>query len=147
MPPGRQIVHEPGTGLNDAPPIKRLAFAHQAVISLKGGDPNAIGSAVTMELCGALEHDGDCRWPHNNIELHSDSDDITFRTIFLAPESEERHVRLLIRLALRSSSEWVVLSDRTDSVSPEERALARRLRRTSHQNSVRLAQLVANELG
>jgi hypothetical protein len=29
-----------------------------------GGDSRALGGAVTVALCGAWEHDGDCRWPH-----------------------------------------------------------------------------------
>ena len=99
---------------------------------------------MTTQLCGALAHDGECRWPHHN-EIHS-GDDLTFRTVFLALESEEREVRLLIRSALRSSSEWVVLSDRTESLTSEERAFARRLRRTSHQNSAQVLELVAPDL-
>jgi hypothetical protein len=126
------------------PPIKRLAFVHHALVALKGADPAAIGAAVTTELCGAVAHDGECRWPHNN-EIHW-GDDVTVRTVFLAPESEEREVRLLIRTALRSSSEWVVLSDRTESLTLEERAFARRLRRTSHHNSAQLVHLVAHDL-
>ena len=100
---------------------------------------------MTTQLCGAVAHDGECRWPHNN-EIHW-GDDVALRTVFLAPASEEREVRLLIRSALRSSGDWVVLSDRTVSLTSEERALARRLRRTSHQNSAELAQtLVAYDL-
>ena len=119
------------------PPYKRARFVHQALVSLKGADPDSLGAAVTTQLCGVVDHDSECRWPHVN-EFHF-GEDIILRTVFLAPESEEREVRLLIRAALRSSSEWVVLSDRTESLTPEERALARRLRTTSRRNSAALA--------
>jgi hypothetical protein len=125
------------------PPHKCRAFVHQALVSLNGADPDAISAAVTTRLCGAVAHEGQCRWPHTN-EIHW-VDDVILRTVFLAPESEEREVRVLIRSALRASSEWVVLSDRTESLTSEERALARRLRRGSHQTA-HLSQLVAHDL-
>jgi hypothetical protein len=102
-------------------------YVHEAAVSLQEGtDPAAVGAAVTTELCGAAEHDGPCRWPHNNaIDLGEDI--AAFRTVFVAPESEEREVRTRIQLALRSSDQWVVKSDRTRPPSPDERALARLL--------------------
>jgi len=100
---------------------------HEAVISLADGtDPQAVGAVVTTELCGAAEHDGPCRWPHNNAVVLLD--DVTvFRTVFIAAQSEEREVRRRIRSALRSSDEWDVMSDRTTPLTPDERALAARL--------------------
>ena len=72
------------------------------------------------------EHDGPCRWPHNNAIVPRD--EVTmFRTVFIASQSEEREVRRRIRSALRSSEEWDVTSDRTRSLTPDERALAARL--------------------
>ena len=110
-------------------------YVHEAVISLPDDtDPHAVGAAVTAELCGAVEHNGPCRWPHNNAIVPRD--EVTmFRTVFIASQSEEREVRRRIRSALRSSDEWDVRSDRTRSLSPDERALAARLARTPQEPS------------
>jgi hypothetical protein len=100
---------------------------HAAVISLPAGtQPEAVGAAVTTALCGASEHDGPCRWLHNNAVILRD-DVAVLRTVFIAPASEEREVRTRIRSALRSSNEWEVLSDRSGTLTPQERALAARL--------------------
>lgn len=106
---------------------------HEAVISLpESADPQAVGAAVTTELCGAVEHQGPCRWPHNNAIV--DRAEVTlFRTVFIASQSEEREVRKRIRLALRSSDQWVVDSDRTSSLTADERRLAARLAQTPQQ--------------
>ena len=93
---------------------------HEATIRLRPGvDPAAIGAAITTELCGSVEHEGECRWPHHTtFELHGDT--AVVRTVFAAPEFEERVVRLRIRAALRSSDDWSVTSDRTGSLQPGE---------------------------
>src|SRR5688500_16002855 len=102
-------------------------FLHEAAVSLKEGtDPAAVGAAVTRELCGAAEHAGPCRWPHNNA-IRLGEDVAAFRTVFVALESEEREVRMRIRSALRSSDQWVVRSDRTGPLSRNERGPAGRL--------------------
>ncbi len=68
---------------------KRLSYQHEAAISLKAGtDPGAVGAAVTRELCAAVEHDGLCRWPHNNA-IDPSGDTASFRTLFIAPESDD----------------------------------------------------------
>ena len=109
------------------------SHVHAAVISLmESAQPEALGAAVTTALCGAAEHDGPCRWPHNNAVILRDEVAV-FRTVFIAPASEEREVRARIRSALRSSNEWDVLSDRSGSLTPQERALAARLARTQQE--------------
>ena len=77
-------------------PDPRLAFVHEAEIQLvPGTDPAAVGAAVTTELCGHWEHEGPCRWPHNKA-----SADTTFRTLFVAPATDEEEVRERIEGAL-----------------------------------------------
>jgi hypothetical protein len=106
--------------------VERRTHVHEAVISLaEGADPQAVGGAVTSELCDAEEHDGPCRWPHNNTVVPGDHVSV-FRTVFIAAQSEEREVRRRIRSALRSSEDWDVTSDRTRSLTPDERALVMR---------------------
>ena len=113
--------------------VNRTPYVHEAVISLAvGTDPQAVGAAVTTELCGAAEHDGPCPWPHNNAIERGEGVTV-FRIVFVAPSGEEREVRRHIRSALRSSDQWVVISDRSSSPKPSERTLAGRLERTPTQ--------------
>jgi len=72
----------------------RIAFAHEAELQLLAEtDPAAVGAAVTTALCGHWEHEGPCRWPHNNdIELAESF--ASFRTLFVAPATDEDRVEL-----------------------------------------------------
>jgi len=107
--------------------IKRIAYVHEAAIALKDGtDPAAVGAAVSAELCAMAGHDGPCQWPHNNAIVPL-GEVASFRTLFIASESDEREVRTRIRTALRSSDEWRVRADRARPVQVDERALATRL--------------------
>ena len=114
---------------------KPVAFVHEAAIALNAGtDPAAVGVAVSAELCATGEHDGPSQWPHNNAIVPL-SDVASFRTLFIAAESDEREVRTRIRSALRSSDEWRVRGDRARPVQVNERALATRLAATAQQES------------
>jgi len=102
----------------------RLSFVHEAELRLDGeADPAAVGAAVTTALCGHWEHEGPCRWPHNNCIDASG----TFRTIFVAPASDESEIRQRIEVALREQPGWVVLQTRRRDISAAERPLAERL--------------------
>lgn len=103
------------------------AFVVQAQLRLRAGiDPAAVGAAVTTELCGHWEHEGPCRWPHNN-QIEPDADVFTFRTLFIAPSEEEHDVRRRIDDALRRSDAWEVCAIVSRDVAPSETALATRL--------------------
>jgi hypothetical protein len=106
----------------------RVAFAHEAELQLHDGtDPAAVGAAVTTALCGHWEHEGPCRWPHNNdIELSERV--ATFRTLFVAPPTEEDDVRKRIERSLREGVGWTVLRTQSRPLSSPEEPLARRLR-------------------
>lgn len=109
---------------------KRVAYVHEAAISLRAGtDPAAVGAAVTTELCGGVEHGSPCPWPHNNA-MERSGDNAAFRTLFIAPESDEREVRTRIQSALRSSDQWLVRFNRARPLRFDERALATRLATT-----------------
>ncbi len=102
------------------------AFVAEAEIALTAGvDPAAVGAAVTVELCGHWEHDGPCRWPHNN-DLRAGPALATFRTLFVAEASEEEEVRERIGAALRCGG-WQVVTVRARPVDQREQALATRL--------------------
>lgn len=106
---------------------QRTPFVFEALLSLDAGtDPAAPGAAVTVELCGTCEHAGGCRWPHNN-EMVLAVDGPNFRTLFVAPPSEEHEVRERIELALRSGQGWSVGTCGRRALRPQEEALAARL--------------------
>ncbi len=105
----------------------RVAFIHEAELQLHDGtDPAAVGAAATTALCGHWEHEGPCRWPHNNdIEL---SDSVAnFRTLFVATATEEDDVRECVERSLREGVGWAVLSTQSRPITPPEEPLARRL--------------------
>lgn len=98
------------------------AFVYEAAVELSAAsDPRAVGAAVTVALCGHWEHDGPCRWPHNN-----DLAGRSFRTLYVCTADEEPEVRARIRTALHST-EWRVTSEGVRAIADEERALAERL--------------------
>ena len=107
-------------------------FVQEAELELNAGtNPAAVGAAVTVALCGHWEHEGPCRWPHNNR-----IDGQMFRTIFVAAVEEEEEIRRRIRDALRGNTEWMVKSDRAREVSPGEAELAARLLRAPRRPAV-----------
>ena len=110
----------------------RGPYVHEATLRLATGlDPAAVGAAVTVELCGDWEHEGGCRWPHNNeIEVEGDGRTASFRTLFIsAPvEADELHER--IAKALRASPEWVVTQSGPRALTSGEMELAARLAMT-----------------
>jgi hypothetical protein len=108
-------------------PDSRLAFVHAAELRLEPGtDPAAVGAAVTTGLCGHWEHDGPCRWPHNN-DVEAAGAAAGFRTLFVAAAREEDEVRERIERSLREESGWVVVRTRPRPVLARERSLALRL--------------------
>ena len=108
-------------------PDQRVAFVHEAELRLDdGSDPDAVGAAVTVALCGHWEHERPCRWPHNSAIEQLDSG-ATFRTIFVAFAGDEAEVRERIERSLRQGTGWVVRNTRARSVAPAETALAHRL--------------------
>ena len=108
----------------------RTPHVHEATLRLEDeADPAAVCAAVTVELCGAWDHHGGCRWPHNN-EIWPEGKSATFRTLFVAPPSQIREVHDRIGLALRSSGEWSVIIDGPRPLRADDEALAARLART-----------------
>jgi hypothetical protein len=105
----------------------RVAFVHEALLQLAPGtDGAAVGAAVTTALCGHWEHDGPCRWPHNN-SIEGAGSGVNFRTLFVASAADEARVRELIERSLRDGTGWVVRRTRSRPVSPAEAPLAARL--------------------
>jgi hypothetical protein len=105
----------------------RATFVHEADLRLDdGADPAAPGGAVTAALCGHWEHEGPCRWPHNN-DIAVSTAAATFRTLFAAPAADEGEVRRRIDDALANGADWALLGTRPRAVALSERPLAERL--------------------
>jgi hypothetical protein len=108
----------------------REAFVHEAELLLdEGVDPAVPGAAVTTALCGHWEHDGPCRWPHNN-EIEAGDGPAVFRTVFVASRVEEPEVRERIDRILRTAPGWTVVRIGPRPVAPAEEPLARGLAAT-----------------
>ena len=114
----------------------REAFVQEAELQLaRDTDPAAPGAAVTDALCGYWEHEGPCRWPHNNAITAERGTTARFRTRFVADGAEEQAVRDLIVGALADATGWTVASSAARPVAKSEHDLARRLlsTRAAHQ--------------
>ena len=102
-----------------------MTYVHEATVVLgEGTDPAAVGAAVTVALCGHWDHEGPCRWPHNN-QIH----DTRFRTIFIATADDEPEVRRRIRAALHGQPGWRVDSEDAREVARDEEELVAQLAR------------------
>ena len=105
---------------------------HEAVLRLAPGtDPHAVGAAVTIELCGSVDHDGPCRWPNNHDIDVVPSGAAVFRTLFVAPKADVEEVHARVSSALRSGTIWSVLSERRRPLTDDEERGAARLARTT----------------
>jgi hypothetical protein len=112
--------------------VERSPYVLEAKLHLAAGvDPSAVGAAVTTELCGHWKHEGGCRWPHNNeISEEGEKGQATFRTVFLAPGTEEADVRARIESALNEGAGWSVEATRSREPRQDEAPLAVRMART-----------------
>jgi hypothetical protein len=107
--------------------VARSAHVYAASIRLgEGTNPAEVGAAVTVELCGHWDHEGPCRWPHNNA-IEDAAPVAAFRTVFVAPDDEIDEVRARIDRALRSSAEWTVLESGPRALTAEEQTLGANL--------------------
>ena len=111
-------------------------FAHDAVVELApGGDPAALGAAITIALCGSLHHEPPCPVaPHFN-RTEPVGDRVRLRVLFVAEPEREGEVRSLIRSALDRGSvrtpdgeaDWELIESTAGPVSEGELDHARRL--------------------
>jgi hypothetical protein len=103
------------------------AHVVRAEITLSEGcDPASIGAAVTTELCGHWEHEGACRWPHNNA-IDASRTPARFRTIFVATDADTSLVLARIEAALRGPASWTASNVRPGGIEPHDRYVAQRL--------------------
>lgn len=73
-------------------------------------DPAAVGAEVTTALCGHWEHDGPCRWPHNNAIEGDAPGPATFRTIVVVDPTEREQVRARVEASLSAFDAALLVS-------------------------------------
>ena len=115
----------------------RQAFAHTAELTMAAEDDTAaVGSAITVALCGHWEHEPPCPLAPHHTRADRDGDTVRIRTLFAAEPDQESEVRRLIEQALRAGelgrpdgaiARWQLRRSEAGEVTPEERGHAERL--------------------
>ena len=116
----------------------RESYAHQADVVLgAGGDPEALGGAVTIALCGSWEHEPPCPLaPHHSEAVRVDDHKVGLRVVFATEPEQVDAVRDLIDEALRTgrlvgpddrTTTWRLSASGPAALEPDETELARRL--------------------
>jgi hypothetical protein len=116
--------------------MTRTAYAHDAVVTLDpGGDPAALGGAITVALCGHWDHEPPCPVaPHHTDAVLVGDGTVKLRVLFATDDQDQ--VRALIGQALSSGrltgpdgrvTTWTVRSSSPGSVRPDEADHAARL--------------------
>jgi hypothetical protein len=104
-----------------------------------GGDPQAVGAAVTVALCGQWDHEPPCPLAPHHTAAQRIGDEVAVRTLFAAEPSAEDQVRRLIEDALASghiqppqgaATDWLLLSSSAAAVRDDEREHGERLIRS-----------------
>jgi len=116
----------------------RQAFVHDAVLELlEGADERAPGGAVTVALCGALDHEPPCPVAPHHTSVSGRGARRRVRVLFAT--DDEPVIRRTIDLALGCGefegpdgvvSRWVMRSSAPGEVSDDERGYAARLLET-----------------
>src|SRR3954470_17499159 len=87
----------------DAP--TRLPFAHDAVLAMDpAADERAPGGAITVALCGSLEHEPPCPLAAHHTRAERAGDEVRLRVLFAAEPDGTADVRLGIDRALSAGS-------------------------------------------
>lgn len=80
--------------------MRKLYGHYVRVVLGPGGDARAIGGAVTVALCGRLEHPPPCRVPHHTaVDAPLPLPQVGARVVFACTEDEELEVRRQISAA------------------------------------------------
>jgi hypothetical protein len=80
-------------------------------------------------LCGHWEHEGPCRWPHNN-RIATGESPARVRSVIMVPDDERSEVLERIETIMRNDGRWSVLQITAGDITEDEVALADRLTRT-----------------
>ena len=112
---------------------QRHAHAHNATVRLDaGGDPAAIGAAITVALCGSWDHDGPCPLAPHHTSWHEDPNAahvIHTRTLYAVDADREDEAIAALREGLvvghlvgpgGRTTTWHLLDDRPSPLEPHE---------------------------
>jgi hypothetical protein len=123
-----------------APPPRREAYAHDAVLDLDpGGNDAAPGAAITVALCGSWDHEPPCPLAPHHTRAHRSGSEVRLRLLFAADPADEGRVRALVDDALDRGwgdgpdgerTAWQLVWAAPSEVLPEEEDHARRLIRS-----------------
>ena len=114
----------------------RAAFAHEAVVEMRQGDPAALGAAITVAVCGHWEHEPPCPLAPHHTSASRSGAEVLVRTLFVTQPAREREVRDRITGALAAGrltdeqgheQAWTLRSEGPSAVLDDERHHARRL--------------------
>jgi hypothetical protein len=115
----------------------RQVYAHDAVVRMvPADDPDAIGAAVTVALCGHWEHDPPCPLAPHATRAERHGGQVRVRTLFATEPNHEIEVRRRIDDALvggtqraptGETSSWQYLSSGPGVVRETERDHGERL--------------------
>jgi hypothetical protein len=117
----------------------REAYAHNAVVTMVAdGDARAPGGAITVALCGRIDHDPPCPVAPHHTAAERDGDAVRLRILFAAEPSRAAEVRSGIESALCAgtfdgpdgeTTTWQLRESAPGTISPAERDHAERLTR------------------
>jgi hypothetical protein len=113
--------------------MARKAFAHDSVVTMHDGSPNALGGAIAKAVCGGWDHPPPCPLAPHLVTNAVDGETVSVRVVFATEPENEQRVRGLIGEALATGrltgpdggvAHWELRSVSPGSVRADEEELA-----------------------
>ena len=115
----------------------RTAFVHDALLDPDPAlDHRAPGGAVTLALCGSLDHEPPCPLAPHHTTVDVEGTLLRVRVLFAVDPEQETRVRSLVEAALAGGewaypdgvvSRWIVVTSAKDDLWASEQEHADRL--------------------
>jgi hypothetical protein len=115
----------------------RQAYAHDAILIMnQDGDTRAPGGAITVELCGRIDHEPPCPLAAHHTHAERAGHEVRLRILFATEPDRSGDVRIGIDRALRAgtfvgpdgtTTTWRLRESRPATVTTAERDHAARL--------------------
>ena len=120
--------------------MSRSTFAHDALVEIEEtGDQRAPGGAITVALCGSVDHAPPCPVAPHATTAEREGHHVRLRVLFAAEPDDERWVRRVIEDVLDrgwgvdpegARTTWRLISVEPSEVRPDERERAGRIARS-----------------